>query len=110
MRYGMPINIDQRCARCGTVFLSEAKGEMCALCLAYESGEMILREGMTFNVTAAHFTHLQNWLSGVLIPSRILESHPTYGGARGRVARLNPQAPGNEEEFYFVTSSRALLV
>jgi hypothetical protein len=89
-----------RCLDCHTEMIGSVIAE-CALCSAYGSGQMALLEGMRFFVTAASVGHVQSWLDGKWIPSRILETHLAYHGARRSVAERN--LPGNGRQSIRVT-------
>ncbi len=101
---------NKHCHKCGVALQPHASDEQCPVCLAYDEGHLILREGICFYVAAARMRELTGWLVGEWIMSRIVERHATFTRARDVVWGCNLEGYSNEEHgcFYFVSSNEAL--
>ncbi len=101
---------NKHCHKCGVALEPHASDEQCPVCLAYDEGEMILREGICFYVTAARMRELPGWLAGEWIMSRIVERHATFIQAREAVWVYNQDGQSDEEQgcFFFISSNNAL--
>jgi hypothetical protein len=100
------------CCDCHAPVIGSGNRSRCVVCSAYDSSQMALQEGMSFYVTAAGICHLQSWLDGKWIPSRILETHLVFDGARRSVAHRNLEAQrhSDPETFCFITSDQPLTL
>lgn len=107
----MTTTANKQCRECGVALQRQAGDDHCWLCRAYAAGQMILREGMCFYVTAARVRELPNWLAGEWVMSRIVETHATLLAARDAVRCNNKEAGQGAEHgsFYFVASNQELV-
>jgi|SRR6266496_342349 len=101
----------QLCIGCKTLLLTGVDKRECVLCAAYRAGQIDLHEGMRFFVTEATVRHLQSYLAGDWIPSRIFGTYYTYERARQSVILQNLKARtrGNPNTFAFISSDRPLI-
>lgn len=100
----------KHCHTCVVALQSHASDDQCPVCLAYDAGQMILREGISFYVTAALMRELPGWLAGEWIMSHIVERHTTFTQARDAVWSYNQHLHNDGEPgcFYFFSSNKAL--